>query len=850
MRPEHQVLDDLASAILDGTPVDWTTAEARLGDEALRGVLRDLKTIAGIADLHTRAELARGEPMSTWGGGGASRLEPRVADSSLSWGTFRLLDRVGEGAHGEVYRAWDTSLDREVALKLLHRGGCPQPHDTSAVLQEGRLLAQVRHPNVVTVYGADRVDGRVGLWMEFIHGRTLEQHLREHGRFSAREAASVGLDLCRAISAVHAAGLLHRDIKAHNVTRSDDGRVVLMDFGTGRAVADESASDLAGTPLYLAPEVLAGGSASVQSDIYSLGVLLFHLVTGSYPLIGQTVRDVRRAHERNDRTGLRAARPELGPALARVIERATDPNPERRYANADALARDLSAAQRRPAVVRIGLAVAVTAALVLVALLASDAIARVRGDRRGDDAGPAGPLSQAPGYLEPPAIAVLPFKNYSGDAGSSLLVDHVTAGLIHQLALIDGLQVRSETSSFMLRNTPMSLADIGQGLNVNLIVEGDAQLSRNTLVINAALVSIRDDRRIWTGRVDRQLSSEADVASVIEDLSRRIVNEFNLKLGRTRRQYRTTDIPTLELYLQARALRDARLFEAPKAIPLFEEVLRRDQSFAPALAALAVSHLSRASTYPNATGTAIPPAEASNAAEPLARRALDLDFTLGEAHAAVGYMHAAAGRWADAEASFRRAISFEPNVTALYGDFVLSTLLPLDRIDDAMDTMEEAVRVSPMSLDARRVLAHVQVAAGLYDEALANCRFVLGQNPDYQFAEEICGLALMFKGETAEALALFSKRANLNEHWIGYIYAITGRRADAEAIADRNHHLPHRPAMIYAALGDKDRAFAALNRLAALNPHRAANYLSLRELASLRSDPRSAILRRKLGLPR
>ena len=153
------------------------------------------------------------------------------------------------------------------------------------------MLANVRHPNVVTLYGAEQISDRIGLWMEFVRGHTLEQILDERKVVSAAEAIGIGLELCRAMSAVHGAGLLHRDIKTHNVMRAEDGRIVLMDFGTGRELEDDASSDLAGTPLYLAPEVLHGQQATVQSDIYSLGVLLYHLVTGSYPVHAQTVRE-------------------------------------------------------------------------------------------------------------------------------------------------------------------------------------------------------------------------------------------------------------------------------------------------------------------------------------------------------------------------------------------------------------------------------------------------------------------------------------------------------------------------------------------------------------------------------
>ena len=167
----------------------------------------------------------------------------------------------------------------------------------------------MRHPNVVTIYGAERVEHRIGLWMEFVKGRTLEQVLQHTKVFDSAKAIDIGVELCQAISAVHRAGLLHRDIKAHNVMRSEDGRIALMDFGTGRNLDADASLDLAGTPLYLAPEVLLGQPATKRSDLYSLGVVLFHLVTGSYPVRGRTVREIRHAHEGGERTAVHVAQP-------------------------------------------------------------------------------------------------------------------------------------------------------------------------------------------------------------------------------------------------------------------------------------------------------------------------------------------------------------------------------------------------------------------------------------------------------------------------------------------------------------------------------------------------------------
>jgi hypothetical protein len=220
--------------------------------------------------------------------------------------------------------------------------------------REGELLARVKHANVVTIYGADEFDGIVGLWMELIHGRTLEAELTTRGTFSPQEALPLGRELCRALAAVQGAGLLHRDVKAHNVMRETGGRIVLMDFGTGKDVgpgapaAAKAGGDLAGTPLYLAPELFAGAAATPASDIYSLGVLLFHLVTGKYPVEGANRAEIQAAHALHRRTRLRDARPDLPDGVVQVIERAIAPEAAQRYQTAGAFDEALAGASGTP----------------------------------------------------------------------------------------------------------------------------------------------------------------------------------------------------------------------------------------------------------------------------------------------------------------------------------------------------------------------------------------------------------------------------------------------------------------------------------------------------------------------
>jgi serine/threonine protein kinase len=298
---EDGALSVLAGKILDGLSVDWDAAETQCAP-AEQLLVRRLRAVARIVDAH-RA----GAP--DW------------------WGPLRLLTCIGRGAFGDVYRAWDPRLDREVALKLLPTEPSSSGALDTPTIEEGRLLARVRHPNVVTIHGAERIDGRVGLWMEYIDGRTLHQLVVEdQRRFSATEVATIGRSICSGVAALHAAGLLHLDVKAQNVMIARDGRVVLMDLGSGRERGRSSGDGLSGTPLYMAPEVVLGQSGfTVRSDVYSIGVLLFFLLAGRYPVVASDLAALRRAHERGEHRALESVTSGLPVSLLRAVERAIDP---------------------------------------------------------------------------------------------------------------------------------------------------------------------------------------------------------------------------------------------------------------------------------------------------------------------------------------------------------------------------------------------------------------------------------------------------------------------------------------------------------------------------------------------
>jgi serine/threonine protein kinase len=269
--------------------------------------------------------------------------EPWIASPSISigssWGPFNIIREIGRGGFGTVYLAWESTLERVVALKLLHH-----VDRSSAALHEGRMLALADHPNVVRVLGVHEHDGVVGLWMEFVSGVTLKEFLERNGTLSAQEASNIGICLCQAIAAVHRAGLLHRDIKVHNVMREDrTGRIVLMDFGSGAFRSDDADDmpDLAGTPLYLAPELLSGAAPTTASDIYSLGVVLYHLVTAEFPVSGDTIEMADASHRGRQFVPLLDRRPDLPGAFIAIVSRALASNPAVRYGTVGMMQDDL-----------------------------------------------------------------------------------------------------------------------------------------------------------------------------------------------------------------------------------------------------------------------------------------------------------------------------------------------------------------------------------------------------------------------------------------------------------------------------------------------------------------------------
>jgi serine/threonine protein kinase/tetratricopeptide (TPR) repeat protein len=733
--------------VADGTPVDWNTVELRERPADQR-LVRHLRLVESIASLHRSIPTAAAadeddDAYVTHPVPGRDSAALPTPSSGPHWGRLTLLERIGQGTSCEVYRAWDTVLHREVAVKLLHQatGDGAQREAHTRLVEEARRLARLRHEHVVQVYGAEQHDGRVGLWMELVRGESLEQAVQSRGVLGAREAALIGLDVCSALAAVHAAGLLHRDVKAQNVMREERGRIVLMDFGTGEELA--GTNRLVGTPLYLAPEIFRGQRASVQSDLYSLGVLLFYLVTAKFPVVAGSMEDLARAHAHRQRQPLRDLRPDVPDAFIRTVERAIDSDPTRRFQSvgelesalresldappatawvaAPLMTRTPTPAPRRWFDLRFGLAAGLLT-LVIAALIVWTGW----------------PPSVSAEAVD--SIAVLPIVDKSSGAPSELS-EAMTEQLIATIGMVDSLRTTSLMSTMPFKGSAKPATEIAKLLGVDAVVEAvltasDAIDGPGKLRLDAKVVTAAGGAPLWQGQVTRRRGdSEALLSDVARMITRAVRAKVSTEEASRLRQVRRTNPAAEEAYLQGRLhLASYGQDAAERAVKSFERALADDPNYSAAHASAAMAYVKLAGFGGMSHG------EARSRAQTAIRRAYETGEDLAEAHAADADLKLLYDwDWSGAERELQRSLDLNPGF--LYARNVYAQLLAAEhRFDEALQISEESVRMDPQSADA--LISH-----GL----------ILYYKRDYQAAEDMSLRAIAMRPGNENALLLRSR---------------------------------------------------------------------------------------------
>jgi eukaryotic-like serine/threonine-protein kinase len=902
MRADSALLN-IASSVADGEAVDWKAASALATDERERALIERLRIIASIGDVHRSTDDADGEAAAEAApADGASTLDVRgrvvghirpaanalstaqmppasdigePSSTGVRWGRLLLQERVGAGVYGEVFRAFDESLRRDVAVKLLRASGRSAELLAAKVLNEGRLLARVRHRNVVTVHGVDTHDGRVGLWMEFIRGNTLEQLLERQGPFGGREASLLGQDLCRALAAVHAAGLVHRDVKAQNVIREEGGRLVLMDFGTGLLLEDDEAvkaSPVAGTPLYLSPEVLAGSDASPQSDIYSLGVLLFHLVTGSYPYVARSLAELRRMHDRGERKRLHDLRPDLSEGFVHVVERALEADPAERYASVGAMQRGLTHALGLESglmspVTLAGIADGDAALRASSTLTASDAVARPapRASRwqlwllvliaGAIAAGVA--VWAARNWATPPAapaaaplgsLVVEPFDVVS--TGDRALAEGIGEVVMERVRLLPGVRVVSFSAD--PAGAAAQAAATADAVLTRHQVDG---LVRGTATWNDGRARVRV--RVLRAGIGTPVFEQAFERPVerAAELPRLVAGEMVRWLGvqasseEASRLARADDAApaAFEAYLRGRsAMRHLSEPNVARAITHFNQALDVNRNHGPSLVGLAECYLLQGVTYGS-----LPRSKATLLAREAIGRALALD---GD-HAAAVNADAQLRFYLEwdgegAERAFQRALELTPNSESVHHHYAMF-LVARGRMDAALSQVQSAMAIDPASIAARAALGMVWHYTGNQGQAERTFLEVLAVDGGYSQARKGLVRTLLAGKQYAKVLGLLDGWAQgstdpQDRFFLaarGVALAGSGQQREARQIADQLLESPKTDgevdaASVLVAVGDTAQALTLLQQAVA---QRSARTLFLRydaRFEGLRSDAR------------
>lgn len=448
------------------------------------------------------------------------------------------------------------------------------------------------------------------------------------------------------------------------------------------------------------------------------------------------------------------------------------------------------------------------------------------------------------GHASPIVIAVLPLENLNHDPASDYLADGLSDELIRNLSIIDGLAVRSRTSSFALKGKSLSVQEVGERLSADYVLEGSVFRADQNLRINVQLVQVRDDSPVWSAKFDREVTN---VAAVQDEISRGIVNSLRLKFGRGRRRYET-NAEAYDLYLRARAIEFHGGMPSNRlSVPAYAEVVAKDSTFAPAYAGLAEAYAARSGWFGS------DPAEEAANMRAAAEKAIRLDPLLPEAFDAMGMAYARAAQWDRAESSFRRAIELAPSRSDTYRHFATFFYWPLARMEEALEQLRRAEQNDPLSPEVEFNLAYVLASLRRDDVAARYCEKLPA---DFWAKTECLGRVRLEQGKVGEAIEVLAPAFQRGvpagseiRGFLGYAYARTGRRQEAEQLAASSPQNPFNQAEIFAGLGDEDRTFAALDRAAMVGPVRTGWALMYPGLAPLRNEQRVKALRKRIGLP-